>query len=297
MEAKNKVNDKLRPRPLKVGEIVVFRLLNAGRIDPATNEPAFNSGATFEGISTIYCPFDKTPTSIKNIVGETIVTDNNGDQKVREVIGQVEFDGHGKIFINHTQPETYLFLSRDNRCATNPYRDKGVTPVWEEVIPVNIKKETQFLIDIEFDALKMVKSLDTKGVLALAEKLSESRLIEVNLSGNIRDVRYEVEKFCKVNPSEVIKAGKDSMSKIKLHIQDAINAREIEFVPELNEWIWSNKTGEAKKILEVKPGYDEVETLADYLHKEEEKQKDLTADKRTTTLLKRIIKATKELPV
>jgi hypothetical protein len=169
--------------------------------------------------------------------------------------------------------------------------------MWEEIIPVNIKEATQFSIDIEFDALKMVKSLATKEFLALAEVLSEKRLVDVNLSGNIRDVRHEVEKFCKVNPQEVIKAGKENLPKYKLYILDAVNAQEIEFLSEVNEWVWSNKEGKARLILEVKPGYDPVEELAKFIEEEEIKIKDTTADKRWETLLKKLKKATKELPV
>ncbi len=296
-ERKSQLSPKLTPKYIPEGEVKKFRLLNAGRIDSSSDRPAFNAGATFTGITTIYDTEWKKPVIIKNITGESMGVDANGAPKIQEEVADIEFDGSGMCYVKHTEPEKYLFLSRHNSCKTNPFRDKNVPPIWEEINLVNIKEVQKFNMDLEYDALTLVKGLDAKETVALAVALSEKKLIAVNTNGNISDVRFEIEKYCKINASEVIRASKSKLPKIKLDIQDALSIKEIEFSSEDNEWNWVNKFGKEKKIFSVTPGSDPVQSLAEYLLEEEKANAEAPADKKKPTKLKLIKDTLKELSV
>jgi hypothetical protein len=297
-ERKSQLSEKLTPKAILEGEVKKFRLLNAGRIDPLSDQPAFNAGGIFTGTTTIYDSGSKRPVMIKNVVSESIIEDKaTGTQRTQEIIEDVEFDGSGMCYVKHTEPEKYLFLCRHNACKTNPFRDKAVPAIWEEIIQVNIKEAERFNIDLEYDALTTVKGLDAKEIIALAESLSEKQLIKVNVNGNISDVRLEIEKYCKINASEVIRSSKNPLPKIKLDIQDAIAIKEIEFMAEKNEWQWVNKFGKDKSILSITPGHDPVAELAKHLLDEEKANNEAPADKKNKTTLKLIKDTLKELPV
>lgn len=296
-QKKTQLSPKLTPKPIPEGEVKKFRLLNAGRIDSSSDQPAFNAGAIYTGITTVYDTEWKKPVVIKNITGESMGVDEKGNPKIQEVVEDVEFDGSGMCYVKHTEPEKYLFLSRHNACKTNPFRDKAVPVLWEEIIPVNIKEVQKFNMDLEYDALTLVKNLDAKETVALAVTLSEKKLVSVNINGNISDVRFEIEKYCKINASEVIRASKSQLPKIKLDIQDALSIKEIEFSSEDNQWNWVNKFGKEKKIFSVIPGGDPVQALAEHLLEEENSNAEAPADKKKPTKLKLIKDTLKELSV
>lgn len=291
-EKKLQVSEKLIPRSIPEGEVRKFKLIGAGAIDPATDLPAFNAGAVFTGTTVIFDPVEKRPVTIKNIVGQTVVDDGKGGQREQDIVEDIEFDSSGICYVNWNEPNKYLFLSRHDGCATNPFRNRAKRPIWEEIIPVNIKEAQRFQIDLEFDSLKIVKSLEAKELIAIAQTLSSNKLIDVNLNGNISDVRFEVEKYCKVNPKEVIRASKEKLPKIKIDIQDAVAIRELEFVSDSNEWAWVNKHGKERRIMEITPGHDPVETFATYLLEEETKNAELPADSRKKTTVWKEIKET-----
>lgn len=299
-ERKLQVSDKIAPKPIPQGQVKKFKLIGAGAIDPATGLPAFNAGAVFPGTTTIYdsgFPGGGRPVTIKNIVGETVNTDKDGRQTPVEIIEDIEFDGHGMIYVNHMQPNLYLLLSRSDNCGTNPYRDKSKPVVWEEIIPVNIKEKQKIHMDLRFEAMKIVRDSDAKEIKAIAKVLCDQKLIEVNVEGNISDVRYEVERYTDINPSEIIRAAKDKEGIIKLDIHSANDLKEIAFYPDNNEWQWVNKPSHENSILSVEPGKDAVEELVKFLLKEEEDNKALPADQKKVTTYKKIKDTLKELSV
>jgi hypothetical protein len=295
-DRKSQLSPKLTPKSIAEGEVKKFKLLKAGQVDPATGLPTFNAGAIFTGVATVYDTEWKRNVLIKNIVGQT-VAEKDGKQVTEEIVEDIEFDNSGMCYVRHTEPEKYLFMCRHDACKTNPFRQKSKPALWEEIIPVNIKEAQKFNMDLEFDALTTVKNLEAKDIIALAETLAIKKLIDVNVSGKLSDVRFEVEKYCKVNPTEVIKASKAKLPKIKLDIQDAIAMKEIEFESENNEWVWSNKHGKSKTILSVTPSHDPIDSLATFLLKEEEENASAPADKKKQTTLKAIKDTLKELPV
>ncbi len=295
-EKRQQLSKEQTPKTLKPGEIRKFKWLTAGSIDPLTNEPCNISGATLSGISTVWDNEKGEIVMIKNITGVSIGKDKDGKEVTEEIVSPIEFDNTGMCYVNHKQPETYLFLSRDNRNQSNPFRDKSVPALWYEVTDVNVKEVQRFQSNLRYDALHLVKTSDIKAVIAIAEILAEQKLISIKIKGNTNttDIRAEIEGVCEVNPSAVIRAGKEKLPKVKLDIQDAVNHSEIEFQTDGNTWVWKNEDWDTKTIYKTTPGHDPVEELAQYLLKEEEDMAKKPKEERAETMLQKIKDTLKE---
>lgn len=287
-EKRQQLSPDQTPPRLKPGEIRKFKLLNAGAIDQNTGHPAYNAGATFSGTSTVWDKTKNQPVIIKNITGYETVQDRDGKDSLREIVSHVEFDNTGMCYVNHKQPETYLWLARDDRNASNPFRDKSKEAVWYEVLEVNTKEREQFRFNLEYDAQTLARNPNIKEVIAIATVLAKKKLIDVNLSGPAQDIRYEVMKCCSINPKEVIRAAKDKQAILKLDIQDASNLGEIEYQHDGNAWVWP-KEYENNVIHKVTPGEDPLEALAKYLLTDK--------DEAAAAMLKKLKNTLKELPV
>lgn len=296
-EKTQQLSTKMLPRKIKEGEVRKFKLMHAGKIDPYTDLPAFNSGATLEGITTVWDVERQEKVILKNITGKRLSKDKDGKDIVEEIVSPIEFDNNGILYVRHDQPETYVFMARDPRCATNPFRDKSVPEMWYEIIESNIKEKEQFKSNMEYEALKLIKEGDINDILAIGKTLSEKRLVEVNLDGNPTDIRWAIEKVCKINPTEVIRAGKEKLPKIEIDIHEAANYGEIEYQHDGNTWVWTKEYGDGSVIHKITPGHDPVKVLAKILLQEEEDMNKKKREERTPTSLQKIKKTLKELSV
>jgi hypothetical protein len=291
------LSDDMMPKKIKAGQVKKFKLIRAGEIDPMTNEVSYNSGATFEGVSTVFDTKKGETVIIRNITGKRNTRDANGKDVVEEITSPVSFDASGMVYVDHTQPETYVFLSRDNRCGTNPFRDRSVPVIWEEIIEVNVKERTQFINNVRYEAMTFCRNPDPKKIIAAAKVLLEKKLIDVNLSGSIQDIRWELEKLCDSNPSEIIRASREELPILKLDIQDAVKYGEIEFQQETNSWVFPKLYGDAALIYKSPVGENALESLAKYLIEEKESMKKKKAEERTETMYDKIKDTLKQLSV
>lgn len=293
------ISKRLLPREPKVGQVKTFRLINAGRIDSASGQPAFNAGATFEGVTTIYDPYEENPSArdkiIRNVVGRSITKNKEGKEEIKEVIDQIRFDQFGLTYVKHDQYNTYVFLALHNACGTNKNRDKSKPILWEEVTYEDKKEKEKMTLDLHYQAQKMIRDGDIKDVIAIGEQLAKKKEIEINLKGKPSDIRFELSSYATRNPAEVIRCSKDELSKIKLDVQDAANIGEIGFDIDSNEWVWEYEPDRTKKSLaSVKPGYDPIESLAEELLAEEVENKKKPAAERGITRLSRLKNTLKE---
>ncbi len=296
-ERTEQLSKSMLPREIKEGQTRKFKLIGAGSIDPVTDLPSYNSGAVFEGVSQTWDREKKENVIIKNITGKRLSKDKEGKDVIEEIVSPVEFDAYGVVYVDHTQPQTYVFLARDERCETNPYRSKKVPAMWYEVIESNIKEKAQLQRNLKHDAMTLVKNSDIKDVIAIGKVLAEKRLVTVNFNDNPSDIRWAIENVCDTNPSEVIRAGKEKLPKIKIDISDAMNFGEIEFMADGNTWEWTKEYGDAKIIQKVEPGSDPIESLAKFMLQEEEDMKKKKAEERTETILKKLKATLKETSV
>ena len=296
-ERTQQLSKSMLPKRIMEGDVRKFKIIGAGEVDSMSGLPSFPAGKTVEGVTTVFDKEKGEMVIIKNITGKRLSKDKEGKDIVEEVISPAIFDNYGICLVDHTQYETYLFLARSNRCGTNPFRDKSVAAEWEEILPVNAKEKEQFIRDLKYQALSIIKTGDIKEVLAIGKVLADKRLVQVNLNGNPTDVRRTIESLCDTNPTEVIRASKQMLPKIKLDIQDAVNCGEIEFQHDGNTWVWYGGIGESKVIHKISPGQDPLEELAKHLLAEEEEMKKKKVEERTETQYQKIKSTLKELSV
>lgn len=281
------LSEKFYPKKLRPGEVATFRLITAGIIDPISKLPAFNSGATFIGETTIYDSETGNLVSLKNKIGDEVTTEN-GQRRVVDRVGTIEFNASGICKVKHTEPYKYCFMMLHNANATNKYRDPSVAPIWEQVIQVNAIQKQKIAIDLEYDAIGIIKKADTDLVLSIGNSLAKKGIYTPNLSGNIGDVRYELIAFAKKDPRSVILSSRDEEAQAKVNVILAQDMDVIEFIHSDNEWVWTDKFGKEKTLFKINPGYDPIEQLSEFLIEEEKKNKEAPADKKKTTHYKEL---------
>jgi hypothetical protein len=281
------LSENFIPKKLSPGQVATFRLVGAGIIDPANDKPAFNAGATFIGETHIYDPKTGNLVHLQNKIGDEVITEN-GQRRVVSRFGPIEFNNYGICKVKHTEPYKYLFMMLHNANLTNKYRDPSVTPIWEQVIAVNAVQKQRISIELEYDAITIIKQADTDMVLSIGQSLAKKGLFTPNLSGPIGDVRYDLIAFAKKDPRAVILCSKDEEALAKVNIIMAQDYEAIEFNQANNAWEWVDKYGKEKEIYSVEPGIDPIEALAKFMLSQEEDNKKAPGEKKKTTVYKEI---------
>lgn len=297
LETEPQLSKELLPKKIKEGEMKTFKLIGAGEIDPLSNIPSFKAGLTDVGTTTVFDKVKVKKVFLRNItgIGSTI---KDGKDVIEEVISPITFDSHNVVHVTWDQPETYVYLSRHNACLTNPYRDKNIKAEWEEILPINAEEQVKFRLDLEYESMRLVKEADINQVKAIVVTLAKKGFLKhVNVDGHASDTRHELIKFTRTNPAEIIRSSKNKKEVTKLDIVEANDLREIEYSYDNNEWIWSNVHGKDKLIHTVEPGSDAVNSLAEFLLKEEEENDNKKPEGRKPTTLKKIKDSLKGLYV
>lgn len=297
LETEPQLSKELLPKQIKEGEVKTFKLVGAGAIDPLSGLPSHKAGGTYVGTTTVFDKVKKKKVFLRNItgIGSTI---KDGKDVIEEVISDVVFDSIGLLHVTWDQPETYVYLSRHNVCLTNPYRDKNVKAEWEELLPINAEEQVKFRLDLEYESMRLVKEADINQIKAMVVTLAKKGYLKhVNIDGHASDTRHELVKFTRTNPAEIIRASKNKKEVTKLDIVEANDLREIEYSYDNNEWIWCNIHGTEKLIHTVEPGSDAVNSLAEFLLKEEEANGNKKPEERKPTILKKIKDSLKGLSV
>ncbi len=291
---KSGLSTELEPRPLREGQVAVFKLVTAGRIDPATDKPSFNSGAYFHGETTIYDKNLKDYVILKNKSGEELGF-KDGKSAIIDKIDQIEFDAHGFCRVKHNEPYKYIFLSRHDYCGSNKFRDNSKPIMWEQILDVNIKEKEFIALDLSLDAQLIIRDGDHNTVLAIGKSLAEAGIVVASLDLPIYDLRRELMKYAKEHPKEVINASKDKAKKVLIDILDAQKWNIIAFEQENNEWVWCDKFGKEKVITTIEPGHDPIKRLAEIALKQAEDNKLAKAEDKQKTILTQIKESLKEL--
>jgi hypothetical protein len=265
------LSNRLKVKPLKEGQIKIFKLVGSGEIDPGTGQPRFNSGAHYEGYFTIHDKFEKDHTKrkkvLKNVTGtSTKVVD--GKEVVEEVVSPIDFNGKGLRIVKEDEYNTLVCLMRANENASNPFRNPRVPALWEEVEPEKGRQQVMDLMDLQLAAEMYAKSADMKDVVALAKKLNETGDFVIILDKrDAGDIRFDMRKIARENPKEFMRYSKDKEMKIKILIEDAVSNLVISYDEDAKEWIWDE---DSSLLLKVEAGKEPLKALCAFLDKDKE---------------------------
>jgi hypothetical protein len=269
------LSSRLKVKPLKEGEVKLFRLVGTGKIDPMSGKPSVNSGATYKGHFTIYDRFEseesKRKKVLKNVIGTETRIDDKGKEYVREIIGDLEFNSNGVIIVKHEDYNLLQLLTRANENKSNKYRNPSKPALWEEVDPTPSDLKLIDKMDIEFEAESFAKTGDITLVTQVLGKIDPSMR---NLK-NPGDIRFALRKIARTNPKEVIRHGRDKELKIKILISEAIQYGILDYLDESREWHYCDSVKDSL-IHQSEIGKDLETDFVEFLKKNSQVTKKLT---------------------
>jgi hypothetical protein len=265
------LSNRLKVKPLKEGQVKIFKLVGSGDIDPATGQPRFNSGAHYEGYFTIHDKFEKDPTKrkkvLKNVTGTSTKVEN-GKDVVEEVVSPIDFNAKGLRIVKDDEYNTLVCLMRANENGSNPFRNPRVPSLWEEVEPEKGRQQIMDLMDLQLTAEMYAKTGNMKDIIALAKKLNETGDFAIILDNkDSDDIRFDMRRIARENPKEFMRYSKDKEMKIKILIEDAVSNLVISYDDDTKEWKWDE---DGTSLLIVPAGKEPVKALCDFLDKNKE---------------------------
>lgn len=271
----------MQVKPLNQGEVRIFKLLNAGKVDPkvtlsdGTKTFAYNQGATYVGQFSIFDKYEKEAKDrnkiLKNVIG-TNTKSVDGREFQEEIVGDIVFNSRGVCVATHREPNKYLCLARANENLSNPERDTRVPALWEEMSVVANRKMEKEIANREYEAETIALRGDIKEVMAICEKVGIKGVNKKDTD----DLRHDLRIFAKSNNGqgarEIIRNSKNQEAKLKIYLEDATFLRVLSYLDETRAWIWEEDESE---IVKVDAGKDPEEVLLDFLMKNKDVSKRL----------------------
>jgi hypothetical protein len=293
------LSEKLKVSPIKPGEIVLFRLLNAGQVDPATGQPAYQRAVGLPGVVDIYDEGDNNRKTIKNIVGTHV---NSLTKEIEETVSGVDFNEYGEIACRAEDVNTYMFLKRHPLNDSNPFRPKNTPAKFYEVDDRKVALEENAKEDLMIDALDLVRKMPEAELRAYARTFPS-----VDAKADIDVLRYAMKVPAKANPKEFIRNSNSETTKVRGYVKDAQEEQVLDYDAISRTWGWS---GSYSPFLTVPPGKDYETHLVEFLMDgsnqgkavlKEMKRKLMIPDITTAQVILEestpVVKATKQAPV
>jgi hypothetical protein len=230
----NNLPESLKPKKLNKGEIVTYQLLN-GIKNPDDKQRA--------KIPVLYPQSTTIPSKdrIKNHeTGEFV--DIAIVDSFHAIPGTNQFDvrprklaipkyNHG-VFIcvegSVVDEEIYEYCELTNYNASNPNRDKNVTPLFKRVDERVDSKDRNKKRSVKLEAMKYASDMSDGLVKDFAAAMNWNETIDIAI------LRDKVETFAETNPEEFQKVveNKGGQSQIKATIKKAISSGKVNYDPE-----------------------------------------------------------------
>ncbi len=219
------------------------------------------SSVRIPNIQTIFDPGDDEVKVFKYIVGQRTVSDNNGNTKLTEKLGDIYFyrNSNGMIIIqpkNKKDLPLYQFLEICNENASNPHRDKNTTPLFKRMDKAQDAKDS-FEKEMERnEAISLALNMPYEELKPFAEKL------KIFTNRDPYEVRMAMKVKAEENPTIFIAKNEiDVKTIISSQIKEAIDKEIIVFNAEENRWMWSQNKA---LILNVAIGQEKMEALFEF---------------------------------
>lgn len=243
-------------KPLPQGTFKVFRLVGVGKLDKyvqiadadgnhGTPTIAFPPSATFIGQTRIFDAEEKDVQkrhkTLKYVTGtETYSEDGGKTFKEREVVGNLEFDDRGRCLVRWNDPISKLeYLMRSNESGSNPFRDPSTPAIWEEVESVSQSVQNDYERELWIlDAKNLINGSDYAGLRQIAAARGIADPNDIFL------IKKQLFADAETNPKEIIKGGNNLDLRRKIHVEDAINFKIVEFDYDTQEWHFTDNMPE-----------------------------------------------------
>lgn len=246
-------------RPLKEGQVAIYRLQGSGKLHPKTKKPINPSGLSLKGKTTILDRKTRRPVTIMNVTAYDPVEMPDGTLKMTPVIARVVWGNNGLLHIRPDQPELYAFLERHNANASNEFRDTSRRALFYRVNK-ELEREEKFIKDeLELEARLLVRDAGPAELKLMAEGFNK------NPNMDIGDLRMMLSQLAKQVPLQVIKKSSNKQLKRRIFIKEASDQFLILYQDQDKTWYWNDPEMEDTEICRVEVGEDKIDKLAEIL--------------------------------
>jgi len=264
--------DELDLRPIQDGEVRIFRLINARKLDPnstkKTSTPQHVGIASQDKITDPYASHGPADIIISNIVSYNPIT-RPGEKTVYDpVIANVNFPSTGEIPCTSQDNELYYYLKLNNKNSSNPHRKKSKRALYYEVDEAaNVLKQTnQF--DYRTMAANLLLDADDDKMVEYARKINRAgkdNPIDLNLSEE--KIKARLGDLIDNDAMRFIAGVKEDKSYARLVVDDARVRKKITFDETAFTWNWRKIGSEKarKPIIKLDSAKNSVKGLVDYL--------------------------------
>lgn len=232
------ISDDLK-RTLKKGDIAVYRVLGMRKVTDSNGNTKMNMPASvyFPSIDTISDPGNNDElVEIKCLLSSTPQRTQDGTSKVNEKYIDLTFDGssNGLMILrggNNKHQRMYQFMEICNRNKSNPNRDVSVRAIFEKVdAKADNKKKLEDAAAIS-KAENIALTAEPSVIKILAERFNLSPSLETE------DLRLALMVKAKKEPAKfIMNTAPDPHAVVKGHLEKGMEAGEIAFEENSNEW-------------------------------------------------------------
>jgi len=260
------LSNRLKVKPLKEGEVKIFKLVNSGKIDPVTGKASVNSGGSFVGHFTIYDRFEENASlrrkTLKNVVTTETRIDDKGKEYVKEIIANIEFNSNGLCIVKPEEYNKLVVMTRANENLSNKYRNPSVPAIWEESEPTPSILKLIEQLDIKYEAATFARNGDINFVKAVVAKLLPgSKLKEVS------EIRYSARQLAEEKPLELLRHSNNKEIKLRVLTKECYDYKIIDFIDESLEWHLTDDNTKDSLIYKCEIGKDPESDFIEFLKK------------------------------
>lgn len=254
------LSPQLRVPDLKPGEMVKFRLLKKGEIDPQTGFPYTLADYWMQGKEMIFDPYNKKNKNvlILNAVGFAPVTMPDHTTKYDPRVEYIKWDSTGEKLLGEDAFETICFLRRSNKNKSNPFRNKRRKALFEE-INERVILATKFNDEnLDLDARLYVRDCDWDELKGIAMNL------KMNVDNDKLDaLRINLMEMVRKDPRGVMLASSNKKMKVKIQVMDAERYEILIFDHTTRSWFYKEKLTD-KPLCQVDLDKDKLEGILDF---------------------------------
>ncbi len=275
------VSERLRVKPLKEGEIAIYKLIKSDMDDITRTEESSGKKMkhqqvySFPGRKRIYDPFLQKRILIQYVTSFRHVKLPSGEVKEEPIVSRVTFPRSGEIILTSRDFARMQFLERMEENRDNEFRDPaGPKPIFYRV---NSKRQAIKELEDDYfkvDALVHIKNAEEVELKRIYHALDADEKKNINANEGYEQLKRQIFKLAEKNPKLVLKASSNKEAKKKVQILDAERFRIIVF-DEGDEqtprrWVFIDR--EPMVICEVEPGVHKFDGLYKFFESEKGKE-------------------------
>lgn len=266
-----KLSEKVLP-PLTRGRTAVYAWIEKRGVDPLTGEAPEPKDPWLPGTYMFYDKYESDPIRKnklqRNLGRPQMGRDKDGNEVIQDTIEPIEFTAGMCRIVPEQNFRKYVFMELHPLNASNPFRPKGMTPMFERIDIKSNKSEAYRAAEsqLAFEAEKSVVDISDRDMIigyavSTGDILTAGRLTET--------IKTDLRLWARNNPRKFFAMNNNVEVPVRLNLIDAVGLGLIEYQPDKRRYIDPESD---KEIFVTTIGKDPVEDFVSAMVKPENRE-------------------------